>query len=87
MTVSSAVLFLLHISPCVSPQAAEDVVFIGPDTHAIQAMGDKIESKLLAKKAKVNTIPGFDGVVKVRNYIIVIYMSLRQTFCEKHKIK
>ncbi|XP_069323711.1 propionyl-CoA carboxylase alpha chain, mitochondrial isoform X6 [Eulemur rufifrons] len=44
--------------------AAEDVIFIGPDRHAIQAMGDKIESKLLAKKAKVNTIPGFDGVVK-----------------------
>ncbi|XP_070096521.1 propionyl-CoA carboxylase alpha chain, mitochondrial isoform X3 [Equus przewalskii] len=44
--------------------AEEDVIFIGPDTHAIQAMGDKIESKLLAKKAKVNTIPGFDGVVK-----------------------
>ncbi|XP_051840034.1 propionyl-CoA carboxylase alpha chain, mitochondrial [Antechinus flavipes] len=44
--------------------AAEGVTFIGPDTHAIQAMGDKIESKLLAKKAKVNTIPGFDGVVK-----------------------
>ncbi|KAM9190130.1 propionyl-CoA carboxylase alpha chain isoform 1-T1 [Dugong dugon] len=44
--------------------AAEDVIFIGPDTHAIQAMGDKIESKVLAKKAKVNTIPGFDGVVK-----------------------
>ncbi|XP_072267744.1 propionyl-CoA carboxylase alpha chain, mitochondrial [Pyxicephalus adspersus] len=44
--------------------AAENVTFIGPDTHAIQAMGDKIESKLLAKNAKVNTIPGFDGVVK-----------------------
>ncbi|XP_059129148.1 propionyl-CoA carboxylase alpha chain, mitochondrial isoform X1 [Peromyscus eremicus] len=44
--------------------AAEDVTFIGPDPHAIQAMGDKIESKLLAKRAKVNTIPGFDGVVK-----------------------
>lgn len=43
---------------------AEGVTFIGPDTHAIQAMGDKIESKLLAKNAKVNTIPGFDGVVK-----------------------
>ncbi|KAI2668448.1 Propionyl-CoA carboxylase alpha chain, mitochondrial [Labeo rohita] len=27
-------------------------------------MGDKIESKLIAKAAKVNTIPGFDGVVK-----------------------
>uniref|UniRef100_A0A671SXS8 Propionyl-CoA carboxylase alpha chain, mitochondrial n=1 Tax=Sinocyclocheilus anshuiensis TaxID=1608454 RepID=A0A671SXS8_9TELE len=43
---------------------AEGVTFIGPDTHAIQAMGDKIESKLIAKAAKVNTIPGFDGVVK-----------------------
>ncbi|NXN70806.1 PCCA carboxylase, partial [Himantopus himantopus] len=47
-----------------SLQASEGVTFIGPDTHAIQAMGDKIESKLLAKNAKVNTIPGFDGVVK-----------------------
>lgn len=46
-------------------QAADGVTFIGPDTHAIQAMGDKIESKLLAKAAKVNTIPGYDGVVKV----------------------
>uniref|UniRef100_A0A6Q2Y1X4 Propionyl-CoA carboxylase alpha chain, mitochondrial n=1 Tax=Esox lucius TaxID=8010 RepID=A0A6Q2Y1X4_ESOLU len=44
--------------------AAEDVVFVGPDTHAIHAMGDKIESKLLAKAAKVNVIPGFDGVVE-----------------------
>lgn len=42
------------------------MTFIGPDTHAIQAMGDKIESKLIAKAAKVNTIPGFDGVVEVR---------------------
>ncbi|NXJ33804.1 PCCA carboxylase, partial [Ciconia maguari] len=47
-----------------SLKALEGVTFIGPDTHAIQAMGDKIESKLLAKNAKVNTIPGFDGVVK-----------------------
>jgi len=47
------------------------VTFIGPDTHAIQAMGDKIESKLIAKAAKVNTIPGFDGVVKVRYYLFV----------------
>ncbi|XP_040034352.1 propionyl-CoA carboxylase alpha chain, mitochondrial [Gasterosteus aculeatus] len=44
--------------------AAQGVEFIGPDTHAIQAMGDKIESKLIAKAAKVNTIPGYDGVVK-----------------------
>ncbi|XP_062831543.1 propionyl-CoA carboxylase alpha chain, mitochondrial isoform X2 [Anolis carolinensis] len=43
---------------------SEDIAFIGPDMHAIQAMGDKIESKILAKNAKVNTIPGYDGVVK-----------------------
>ncbi|NWV04175.1 PCCA carboxylase, partial [Ptilonorhynchus violaceus] len=60
----------LNVSICcsflssLSLQASEGVTFIGPDTHAIQAMGDKIESKLLAKNAKVNTIPGFDGVVK-----------------------
>lgn len=60
-----------------SLQAAEGVTFIGPDTHAIQAMGDKIESKLLAKNAKVNTIPGFDGVVKVRNRLTTV-CSLNQ---------
>lgn len=72
---------MLQISTCISPQAAEDVIFIGPDTHAIEAMGDKIESKLLAKNAKVNTIPGFDGVVKVRNYftLILIVCILRST--------
>ncbi|XP_066476125.1 propionyl-CoA carboxylase alpha chain, mitochondrial [Tiliqua scincoides] len=43
---------------------SEGVAFVGPDMHAIQAMGDKIQSKLLAKNAKVNTIPGYDGVVK-----------------------
>jgi propionyl-CoA carboxylase alpha chain len=45
-------------------QSAAGVAFIGPGTKAIEAMGDKIESKLLAKNAKVNTIPGFDGVVQ-----------------------
>ncbi len=43
---------------------SEGVVFIGPGTKAIQAMGDKIESKILAKNAGVHTIPGFDGVIK-----------------------
>ncbi|XP_028401675.1 propionyl-CoA carboxylase alpha chain, mitochondrial-like [Dendronephthya gigantea] len=41
-----------------------DVVFIGPNSYSMQAMGDKIESKIVAKKANVNIIPGFDGVVK-----------------------
>ncbi len=44
--------------------AANDIVFIGPDAHAIFAMGDKIESKKLAKAAGVSTVPGYMGVIK-----------------------
>ncbi|XP_013394907.1 propionyl-CoA carboxylase alpha chain, mitochondrial-like isoform X2 [Lingula anatina] len=40
------------------------VTFIGPNSEAIHAMGDKIESKRIATKAKVNMIPGHDGVVE-----------------------
>ncbi|TNM99774.1 hypothetical protein fugu_012807 [Takifugu bimaculatus] len=56
--------------------AAEGVMFIGPDTHAIHAMGDKIESKLIAKAAKVNTIPGFDGVVKTAEDAVKIAQEI-----------
>ncbi len=38
--------------------AAENVTFIGPPVGAIQAMGDKIESKRLARAAGVSTVPG-----------------------------
>ena len=40
------------------------MVFIGPSSSSIQAMGDKIESKRIATKAGVNMIPGYDGVLK-----------------------
>ena len=40
------------------------VTFIGPNAHSIHVMGDKLENKRTALDAKVNTIPGFDGVVK-----------------------
>ena len=43
----------------------EGITFIGPSPYALKAMGDKLESKRIALKAKVNTIPGFDGVIKV----------------------
>jgi propionyl-CoA carboxylase alpha chain len=39
------------------------IKFIGPSSFAIHAMGDKIESKELAIKAGVNTIPGYLGIV------------------------
>ncbi|MGH7126916.1 MAG: biotin/lipoyl-containing protein, partial [Stellaceae bacterium] len=39
------------------------IVFIGPPPKAIAAMGDKIESKKLAAKATVSTVPGHLGVI------------------------
>jgi propionyl-CoA carboxylase alpha chain len=39
------------------------IVFIGPNPKAIAAMGDKIESKKAAAKAKVSTVPGFLGEI------------------------
>jgi propionyl-CoA carboxylase alpha chain len=44
--------------------AKAGITFIGPDAHAIFAMGDKIESKKLARAANVNTVPGFLEVIK-----------------------
>ncbi|KAJ1732883.1 hypothetical protein LPJ61_001828 [Coemansia biformis] len=43
---------------------AAGVAFVGPNKDAMAAMGDKIQSKVIAKQAGVNTIPGFDGVVR-----------------------
>src|SRR6201988_3848154 len=43
---------------------AAGIVFIGPNPSAIAAMGDKIESKKAAAKAKVSTVPGFLGVIE-----------------------
>jgi len=39
------------------------IVFIGPNPKAIAAMGDKIESKKAAARAKVSTVPGYLGEI------------------------
>ena len=44
--------------------AEAGIVFIGPNPHAIEAMGDKIESKKFANAAKVSTVPGYLGVIE-----------------------
>jgi propionyl-CoA carboxylase alpha chain len=44
--------------------AAAGVTFIGPNPQAIAAMGDKIESKKLAVRAGVTTVPGFVGEIR-----------------------
>jgi propionyl-CoA carboxylase alpha chain len=43
--------------------AKAGVVFIGPNPDAIDAMGDKIAAKLAAAKAKVSTVPGYQGEI------------------------
>ena len=47
-------------------QACEDngVAFVGPPVKAIEAMGDKIESKQIAIDAGVNVIPGDQSIIK-----------------------
>ena len=41
----------------------EGVVFIGPPSPAIEAMGDKITSKKIAMEAGVSTVPGYMGLI------------------------
>ena len=43
--------------------AKAGIVFIGPNPKAIAAMGDKIESKKAAAKAKLSIVPGHLGAV------------------------
>ncbi len=52
--------------------AAEGIVFIGPNPRAIEAMGDKIESKKFANAAKVSTVPGFLGIIETPDHAVQI---------------
>jgi len=56
--------------------AAEGITFIGPMTHAINTMGDKITSKKLADEAGVNTIPGFTEVLRDQEHAVEIANQL-----------
>ena len=38
------------------------VIFVGPPSSAIRAMGSKAESKRIMEKAKVPIVPGYHGV-------------------------
>ncbi len=55
--------FLSERASFVEALAAEGIEFIGPPVNAIAAMGDKIESKKLARAAGVNVVPGFVGEI------------------------
>src|SRR5580704_5347642 len=55
--------FLSEKADFAAALAKAGIVFIGPDTRAIAAMGDKIESKKLAQAAGVSTVPGYLEVI------------------------
>ncbi len=52
--------------------AKAGIVFIGPNPGAIAAMGDKIESKKAAARAKVSTVPGYLGEISDAKHAIKI---------------
>ncbi len=52
--------------------AKEGIEFIGPPVNAIAAMGDKIESKKLAREAGVNVVPGFVGEIEDTEHAVRI---------------
>jgi len=53
--------------------AKAGIAFVGPDHVAISALGDKIQSKILAKKAGVHIIPG--ELVEVTDIEVVLQMA------------
>ena len=56
--------FLSERSAFPKALAAAGITFIGPNPGAIDAMGDKIESKKAAAAAKVSTVPGYMGIIE-----------------------
>jgi len=50
----------------------EGVVWLGPGTYAIEQMGDKIQSKVIAAEAGVSIIPGFDGEITSLDHAIEV---------------
>jgi len=55
--------FLSERASFVEALSAAGIAFIGPPANAIAAMGDKIESKKLAKAAGVSVVPGYLGEI------------------------
>ena len=51
---------------------AEGITFIGPNPHAIEAMGDKITSKKFAAEAGVSTVPGHMGLIETTDHAVEI---------------
>ncbi|MGB9389253.1 MAG: biotin carboxylase N-terminal domain-containing protein, partial [Xanthobacteraceae bacterium] len=64
--------FLSERAAFAAALAQSGIVFIGPNAKAIAAMGDKIESKKAAARAKVSIVPGHLGVIEDDDQAIAI---------------
>ena len=62
---------------------AAGLVFIGPPASAIAAMGDKIESKKLAKAAGVSVVPGFVGEIRDSDHALEIAREIGRASCRE----
>ena len=60
-----------------------NIEFIGPNGQAIRLLGDKASARALAKKAKVPTVPGSDGILEDDNETIRAAALL----CAHHPLK
>ncbi len=68
--------FLSERSAFAQACADADIVFIGPNPHAIDAMGDKIASKKAASAAGVSIVPGYMGIIKDADEAVKIAGSI-----------
>ena len=68
--------FLSERASFVEALDKEGIVFIGPPAKAIAAMGDKIESKKLAKEAGVNTVPGSKDAIDTTEEALKIWNEI-----------
>ena len=64
--------FLSENAAFAAALAKAGIVFIGPSMKAVAAMGDKIESKILAQKAGVSTVPGYLKPIKDAEECVVV---------------
>jgi acetyl-CoA carboxylase biotin carboxylase subunit len=40
------------------------IIFVGPPVEAMRLLGDKVEARKVARKAKVPTVPGSEGIIE-----------------------
>ena len=62
--------FLSENAKFVDMVESEGIVFIGPSSKPMNLMGDKINSKKVAKEAKCFVIPGFEGEVQDESHCV-----------------